>query len=189
MESILMSVESKMDIYSVRRLLNTDKDPVLSIWREGRAFLFENGVSQWQKGDYPGEDAFYEDVREERGRVVMRGDEIVGVFAFTLTPEPSYTTLDGSWLTDEGEYLTIHRSAVKRESMGKGVMSYILSYCLDKAREEGKKSVRIDTHKDNISMNKALEKNNFDNRGTIILLSGSEEGDERLGYERLVDSL
>ena len=181
-----MSLESNKGIYSIRELKPNDKESVLAIWSEGRSFLKEMGVSQWQKGDYPGEDAFLDDLAENRGRVVVSESTVVAVFAFTLTPELSYTTLKGSWKTEEGEYLTIHRTAVKMEEKGKGLMGIILSYCIEEARKTKKKSVRIDTHKDNKAMIKSLEKNGFEKMGVLTLSSGSEEVDERLGYEKLV---
>lgn len=181
-----MSLESSKRVYSVRELIPDDKESVLAIWSEGRSFLKEMGVSQWQKGDYPGEDAFLDDLAENRGRVVVSESTVVAVFAFTLTPELSYTTLKGSWKTEEGEYLTIHRTAVKMEEKGKGLMGIILSYAMEKAARNKKKSVRIDTHKDNKTMQRSLEKNGFENMGELTLLSGSEEGDKRLGYEKLV---
>ena len=149
------------DNYCIREFHPSDKDAVLAIWRQGRSFLSENGVNQWQKGDYPGEEEFLIDSARERGRVVVKDGEIVGAFAFTLTPELSYSSLSGSWDTEEGEYLTLHRTAVREDRRGEGIMGAILSFALVLARDNGKKSVRVDTHQDNASMRKALEKNGF----------------------------
>ena len=84
-----MSLESSKSVYSIRELIPNDKESVLAIWSEGRLFLKEMGVSQWQKGDYPGEEAFLDDLKENRGRVVVSESTVVAVFAFTLTPELS----------------------------------------------------------------------------------------------------
>lgn len=65
-------------------------------------------------------------------------------------------------------------------------MGIILSYAIEEAARNNKKSVRIDTHKDNKAMQRSLEKNGFENMGELTLLSGSEEGDKRLGYEKLI---
>ena len=86
-----MSLESSKGIYSIRELIPDDKESVLAIWSEGRSFLKEMGVSQWQKGEYPGEEAFLDDLKEKRGRVIVSGSTVVAVFAFTLSPELSYT--------------------------------------------------------------------------------------------------
>ena len=73
------------DNYCIREFLPSDKDAVLAIWRQGRSFLSENGVNQWQKGDYPGEEEFLLDYRKERGRAVVKDGEVVGVFAFVFS--------------------------------------------------------------------------------------------------------
>ena len=62
-------------------------------------------------------------------------------------------------------------------------MGIILSYAMEEAAKNNKKSVRIDTHKDNKTMQRSLEESGFENMGELTLLSGSEEGDKRLGYE------
>ena len=66
-------------------------------------------------------------------------------------------------------------------------MGAILSFALVLARDNGKKSVRVDTHQDNASMRKSLEKNGFLYKGELTLLEGSEKGDMRLGYEKMAD--
>ena len=65
-------------------------------------------------------------------------------------------------------------------------MGLILSYAADEAARNKKKSIRIDTHEENKAMQSALEKNGFEYMGELTLLSGSEEGDKRLGYEKLI---
>lgn len=54
------------------------------------------------------------------------------------------------------------------------------------ASQEGLASVRVDTHPDNKPMQRALEKAEFVYCGNLILVSGAEKGDGRLGYERVV---
>ena len=65
-------------------------------------------------------------------------------------------------------------------------MGVILSYCIKEAERRGKKSVRVDTHMDNKPMRASLVNNGFEELGELTLLSGSEEGDKRLGFERLI---
>lgn len=179
-----MNSESNKTIIRDFRL--SDRESVLNIWNEGRLSLKKRGISQWQKGDYPGPPAFISDYGNKSGRVVEIDGETVAVFAFTLSPESSYSTLSG-WLTGDKEYLTIHRSAVKESERGKGIFSSIISWCMEEAKRNGKKSIRIDTHEDNISMINALNKNGFKRIGRLTLLSGSESGDYRIGFERIVN--
>ena len=44
------------------------------------------------------------------------------------------------------------------------------------------KSIKVDTHKDNISMQKLLRKNDFKYCGIIYL----EDGSERIAFEKLI---
>lgn len=44
-------------------------------------------------------------------------------------------------------------------------------------------SVRVDTHPENLTMQRALERAGFTNCGELVLLSGDEVGDLRYGYE------
>lgn len=172
--------------FSIRSFLPEDRVSVIRIWKEGRLSLKRKGINQWQKGDYPGENEFLEDLRQERGKVIVLDGCVVAAFAYTTEAEPSYSTLSGEWLNRDGGYLTIHRSAVAKRYRGMGIMGFILSSSLLLAGELGLKSVRIDTHEENKDMQRALEKAGFTRVGTLTLLDGSEKGDERLGFERLV---
>ena len=46
--------------------------------------------------------------------------------------------------------------------------------------------MRIDTHGGNLPMQRALEKAGFTPCGTIILVGGSEDGDPRLAFEKIL---
>ena len=61
------------------------------------------------------------------------------------------------------------------ENAGKGVFRECLAYCMSRIS-----NIRIDTHKDNIPMQKMLEKNGFLQCGTIRLSDGSP----RLAYQK-----
>ena len=46
--------------------------------------------------------------------------------------------------------------------------------------------MRIDTHPGNIPMQKALKKAGFQQCGTIVLAEGSEKGDLRIAFEKII---
>ena len=60
----------------------------------------------------------------------------------------------------------------------KGTASLCIEWCL----KESGGDLRIDTHRDNIPMQKLLEKNGFVQCGIIHL----SNGDERIAYEKVV---
>ena len=54
------------------------------------------------------------------------------------------------------------------------------------ARELGFASLRIDTHPGNLPMQRALQKAGFTPCGTIRLVGGCEDGDERIAFEKIL---
>ena len=103
--------------------------------------------------------------------------------------EPTYDRIvDGAWSVDDRDaegawqYLAIHRVAIAVANRGSGISTAILEYAAQTARELGRNSLRIDTHRGNVVMRRMLEKHGFVHRGTIFL----QNGDPRVAYERLL---
>ena len=159
---------------TVRKAKYTDLAEIDTIYESARAFMRESGnATQWQ-GGYPSREITESDIEAGRLYLVTEGEEILAVFAFANGNEPTYDKIyGGAWL-DEGEYSYIHRVAVRKS--GRGVASFIFSYCSQNAQ-----SLKIDTHRNNIPMQKVLEKAGFSYCGIIYL----EGGDERLAYQKL----
>ena len=104
----------------------------------------------------------------------MYGNYSLGVFCYFEGTDPTYTKIyDGKWI-DENHVGVIHRVAVALHR--KGVASFCYDYCFNIS-----KNVRIDTHRDNIPMQRSLIKNGFKYCGIIHLLNG----DERLAYQKI----
>ena len=100
--------------------------------------------------------------------------EVVAVFYFAGGPDPTYGTIyDGEWISDE-PYAVIHRVAVKHH--GRGIIDFIFSECFNAAGH-----LRIDTHRDNLPMQKVLKRAGFEYCGIIHLESGAE----RMAFEKI----
>ena len=80
------------------------------------------------------------------------------------------TIYQGQWPNDK-DYAVIHRIAIARR--GEGIAEKCYEFALQRTGV-----LRIDTHKDNIPMQKSLKKNGFLQCGIIHLLSG----DERIAF-------
>ena len=107
------------------------------------------------------------------GYVVEENNEIIGAFFFKIGIDPTYVNIhDGEWINDN-EYGVIHRIAVKYH--GRGIADYIYKQCFKQIQ-----NLKIDTHRDNIPMQKSLTKNGFKRCGIIYL----ESGDERIAYQK-----
>ena len=88
---------------------------------------------------------------------------------------------DGKWL-NSGDYAVIHRIAVNEKYKGNGIASDIIKEVENLCKENKVNSIKIDTHKDNISMQKLLEKNDFKYCGIIYL----EDGSQRIAFEKII---
>ena len=167
----------------IRRTKKEDIDAIMPIFDEARTTIATLGIDQWQNG-YPSREVIEKDFSKAQSYCVIKEGEIVGTFALIDDGEPTYDKIfDGSWLTgdEKDHYFAIHRVAISVKSRGSGISSQIIEFCAEKARENGKKSLRIDTHRGNVVMRRMLEKNGFVYCGVIYL----SDGDERVAYEKI----
>ena len=160
----------------IAKAVSLDVDRIMEIVNDAKTYLKSQGVNQWQDG-YPNAESFNEDIRNDRLYVVRDNDLVVGVFAL-VTYEPTYDVVyDGSWSSD-GDYVAVHRIAVASDRKGKGVARFIF----DELKKEYP-CIRVDTHRQNASMNKCLLNNGFKCCGIIHLARDSESDIIRLAYE------
>lgn len=161
------------------RAREEDLPAIGKILAAAREYLGEQGLDQWQKFA-PTE----EDTRRHFGRgeqyVLRDGAEIAGV-CVVVPHEPAYDHIDGAW-RQEGGYLAIHRVAASPDARRRGVASALFAGAEALARERGVRALRIDTHKDNLPMRGALEKNGFIYCGTVVIATG----ERRVAYEKIL---
>ena len=159
----------------IRLANNNDIDTIEKIYADARAFMRESGNSHQWSGIYPSRENIVSDINESCLHLCCENDSILGVFYFRIGEDVTYKTIyDGKWL-NEDDYAVIHRIAVSSESRGKGVASFCFEYALNRFP-----NIKIDTHSDNIPMQKSLIKNGFTYCGIIHLLNG----DERIAYQK-----
>lgn len=157
----------------IRNTRLSDLDEVMKIYAMARDFMREGGNPDQWGISYPPRELIESDIADRCGYVIENEGEIVGTFFFKTGPDPTYLKIyGGKWLNDD-EYGVIHRIAVKYK--GRNIISEAFNYC---SRLIG--SIRIDTHRQNVPMQKALEKHGFCYCGVIYL----ESGDERIAYQR-----
>ena len=157
----------------IRKATLGELDALMAIYDGARVYMRENGnAEQWGNG-YPSKDLIRTDIETGRCHVCVEGGEILGVFCYFEGEDPTYRTVyDGKWLNDK-PYGVIHRIAVARHR--RGVASYCFAYCFALC-----KNLKIDTHRDNIPMQRSLEKNGFVRCGIIHLANG----DPRIAYQK-----
>ena len=146
---------------------------ILTIYDHARGYMREQGnPTQWS-GGYPDEATLRADIAKHQLYVCMEQDELLGVFCYFFGDDPTYQHIyEGAW-ANAAPYGVLHRIAVA--SHRKGVASFCYDFCFSQC-----KNLKVDTHRDNIPMQKSLVKNGFSYCGIIYLASG----DERLAYQK-----
>jgi len=142
------------------------------------------GVDQWQRG-YPNREVWQADIARGEAWLAVENGEVVGAFTFLTEPEPSYAVIEGQWLA-ERPYASIHRVCVADGHKGRGVAGQMLAHGFEMARQQGLSAVRVDTHRDNRPMQRAIAKAGFSYCGVIRLVGGVEDGNERIAFEKLL---
>ena len=157
----------------IRNTCLADLDEVMKIYEMARVFMRENGNKEQWGGIYPSRELIESDIADKHGYVIEDNGEIVGTFFFKIGSDPTYTKIyDGQWINDD-KYGVIHRIAVKYK--GRSIISEAINFCLNRVG-----NLKIDTHRDNLPMQRALSKHGFRYCGVIYL----ESGDERIAYQR-----
>ena len=151
---------------------------ILNIINQAKIYMKENGINQWNE-DYPKIESLENDILNKNSYVVKDDEKIIGTFVLIFGDEKSYQKIEGAWKKNI-PYGTLHRVAVNNNCKGKGVAGFILDFAEAMAKEKNVFSLRIDTHKDNISMRRFIEKSNFDFCGIIYV----EDGTPRVAFEK-----
>ena len=130
---------------------------------------------QW--GDfYPPAETVQADLSENGGGyVVTNGEHLLAAFYFEQNADdPTYREIfDGAWLNSL-PYGVVHRVGVGDMGRGKGIGKLCLEWAI---KESG--NIKIDTHKDNLPMQKLLTRLGFIPCGSIYL----EDGSHRIAYQ------
>ena len=157
----------------IRKAELADLPRMMEVYADAREYMRANGnPNQWVNG-YPSEEKIKEDIAVGESYVCVGHGEILGVFCFFTHKDLTYDVIyEGSWLNDE-PYGVIHRIAVAAHR--RGVASFCFEFALSQCP-----NFRIDTHRDNIPMQRSLEKNGFARCGIIHL----QNGDPRIAFQK-----
>lgn len=149
-----------------------DIEKFMEIYEKARKFMIKSGNKNQLINGYPSKEIILEDIKNGNFYVLKDDKNILAIFTFIGGIDNTYLKIyDGSWRNDS-PYFTIHRIA--SSFIKYNVFHEVIEFCKTKTNH-----IRIDTHKDNIVMQKAILKEGFTFQGIIYL----ENGDPRLAYE------
>ncbi|MBE6054117.1 MAG: GNAT family N-acetyltransferase [Clostridium sartagoforme] len=164
-----------------RKSTKKDLNNIMEIIDEAKIFLKSNKVNQWQNG-YPNEEVILRDIENNESYILESNGRTIGTTALSFNGEKTYEKIyEGKWLTNY-EYAVIHRIAVTTSSNKRGIGTEIINKVEELCIEKGIRSIKIDTHEDNLIMKKLLLKNKYKYCGIIYLLDGSK----RVAFEKVI---
>lgn len=169
----------------IRHATLNDLVQIMDITQDAVIFLRDHQIPQWQN-HYPNATTFKKDIENNTLYVYEVDGLICGMANIALEADPQYNVIfDGAWLTN-GPYAVVHRIAVKGSCIGKGVAKELLTYAEGVARHHKLVSIRIDTHRMNIPMNRLLTRMGYQWCGVIELSDHNQTDYYRLAYEKKI---
>ena len=163
----------------IRPATHDDIAQCAEIYDIARGFMRDNGnPTQWNS-EYPGGLDVEMGIQGGTSYVCEDGGEVVATFHFEMNAiDPSYLEIyDGQWLNDR-PYAVIHRIAVKHH--GKGIADYCVNWCYEQFP-----NLKIDTHEDNLPMQRFLTKCGFTRCGTVYIASIPDKDEaKRVAYQK-----
>ena len=156
----------------IRKANTKDFGRIMEIYASAQDFMIRSGnPNQWGHFN-PTKEMIISDINTGVCRVVYDDDGIHGVFALIEDGEPTYSYIEGgTWQNDE-PYITIHR--VASDGKVRGIFKFAADHCKSLSP-----NVRIDTHAENLVMQRHIEANGVLRCGTIYLANGSP----RIAYQ------
>ena len=154
---------------------------IINIISKAQMYFKNNNIDQWQNG-YPNEKTIINDINNDRSYVLIDNEEVVATTVVMFEEEKTYNEIyEGNWLTNS-KYATIHRIAVDDKLKGNNIASRILKEAEKICIKNNIYSIKIDTHEDNKSMQRLLQKNNYKYCGIIYLI----DGNKRIAFEKVL---
>lgn len=159
----------------IRKAYPSDWNDIMQIYANARRFMKQAGnPTQWGDKFPPGE-LIRQDICLGQCYVCDIEGRLQGVFAMIPGEDPTYRIIEGAWLNDS-PYCAVHRVASRGE-VG-GIATQVLKWSLSRCG-----NIRIDTHQDNLPMQRVLEKNGFLKCGRIWI----QDGTPRIAYQKIVE--
>lgn len=157
-----------MSDYSFKKIDMNNFEEVKPLYKKAIEFMHSLGnTTQWTD-----DESFFDEIRFALNsgcsyKMTDRNGEIVCAFALFKGPDPMYGKIvRGSWIDDK-PYYSIHKLASTFTTHGlfKEVLDFAFNFT---------DTIRIDTHKDNVPMKKAIIRNGFDYCGVVFAPDGTE---------------
>lgn len=168
-----------MQIKNIRLATAEDQPDIWEIFKHAIELRRQQGSTQWQDG-YPNPATIANDIKKQQGFVFLaQNGSILAYAAIIKNNEPAYDVIEGAWLTD-GDFMVVHRVAVSKHVLGKGLAKEIFEKIEDYVRAQNIASIKVDTNYDNIAMLKTLDKLGYQYCGEVYFRESPRKAFEKI---------
>ncbi|MBQ0013726.1 MAG: GNAT family N-acetyltransferase [Oscillospiraceae bacterium] len=143
-------------------------------------------LTRWVWGLHPNEEKVENYIKEHAMYILLDGENFVSVMAAPLYQTPDYDVVGWDESIDKQDAMTVHIIGVSPEYQRQGIAKFMLGKSLDIARENGKKSVRLDTLRSNVVAQHMYSSFGFNYCGSQVLDSYLGIPIEFVYYEYIV---
>ncbi|MTV81371.1 GNAT family N-acetyltransferase [Secundilactobacillus folii] len=174
-----------MSVSYLRRAVESDLPAIKRIISDAKAYLKAQKINQWQDG-YPDDAILKQDIEDGITYVLIIDNQLAGTAALHQGIDIDYLKIDdGSWKNGiDAHYTAIHRIALAGNFRGKHLSEKLMSGLITISSLLGFKDIRIDTHPENVGMQRVITSNGFEKRGKVYMHSSN---DLRIAYQLLID--
>lgn len=164
----------------IRKTKMKDLVEIMVLFSQAQAYFKSHHIDQWQNG-YPNEDIILQDIMHGSSYVLEENHQIIATMYLSFEEDPNYRRIDGKWLSND-RYGVIHRIVVKDDYKGKRIAEKLLDFSIQEAFNQSVKSIRVDTHEDNLSMQRFLKRNGFEKCGIVLI----DKIEPRVAFEKFI---
>lgn len=164
-----------------RKANESDVEMIMKIINQAQEYLKKQGINQWQN-NYPNFNIIKNDIENKNGYVLLKNNIIIGTVAVSFDREKNYDKIyNGDWHSNY-KYAVIHRIAIDDKYKGLGLAAEFIKNIEEICLHKCVNSIKVDTHKENTSMQRFLQKNGFEYCGIIYL----EDNNERIAFDKIL---
>jgi len=167
---------------NIRTANINDLENIMDVYAHAREYMIAQGNAEQWGNNYPPRELIEKDIQQSKCYVAETEEGICAVFYFAIENDSAYDVIEqGQWRNDR-LYGVVHRIAVGGNTHNRGVAGKCIDYAAAKCRENGIYDLRMDTHKDNIPMQRFLEKKDFRKCGIVYV----DDNSERIAYHKII---
>lgn len=168
----------------LRKATQKDFKTICKLINDGKKLLKLQGINQWQHGT-PNEDIIKLDIEMENSYVYEIDNNVIATAMINFDKDRVYEEYN-IWHNSDN-YAAIHRFVIDKNYLGSGFSNKFIQVIKEYVYKKGVSTIRIDTHENNLKMQRLLIRNDFCYCGEVKLyLEDEKEDKKRLAYDYII---